>query len=71
MQGAENDGVKFWGSLLIAALFIAAIAARFLWAVNWFPPPYHWSAARKLTAWVVFLAGAAGFVLFMIIVWER
>jgi hypothetical protein len=63
--------MKFWGSLLIAALFIAAIAARFLWAVNWFPPPYHWSTARKLITWAVFVAGVVGLVLFMVIVWER
>ena len=57
--------MRFWGSLLIAALFIAAIAARFLWAVNWFPPPVHWSAARKLITWVVFAGGAVGLVLFI------
>jgi TRAP-type C4-dicarboxylate transport system permease small subunit len=64
-------GVEFWGALLIAVLFLAAIAARFLWAVNWFPPPHHWSPTRRLVSWVVFAAGIVGFVLFVFIAWQR
>jgi hypothetical protein len=63
--------LKSLGLLLISLLFLAAIAARVLWALNWFPPPRDWTARRKLVTWVVFVAGMAGFVLFVRIVWRR
>ena len=61
-------GAEFWGLVLVVSLGLAVIAARVLLAVDWFPPPTAWSRQRKVLVWVVFVAGMAGFVLWVFIV---
>jgi hypothetical protein len=59
---------EFWGLVLVVSLGVAAVAARVLWVANWFPPPADWSRRRKVVVWVVFVAGMAGFALWVFIV---
>jgi hypothetical protein len=57
-----------WGLVLVVSLGIAAVAARVLWVVDWFPPPADWSRQRKVVVWAVFAAGITGFALWVFIV---
>lgn len=60
-------GVQYWALPLLIALGLAAVAARVLWAADWFPPPRDWSRRRKVLVWVVFVAGLIGFGLWAFI----